>query len=231
VGRGTPRTALAGIGLVLLVGAGCERSSPPATRLDLSPPAPEQVLTGLEPLASIPVQLLTDAGVVHCTLDAQRAPHAVASFVGLATGRSPHRDARDGSLSDGPLYENLHFFRGVPGMFVQAGCQRDDGTGHPGYRFAPEPQPEDASRLGRGALFLAAYTPPPNRVDPAPPPAGHTLGSQFVIALTSMRHLAGRTTVLGRCDDLDVVERLARARQAGRLPLLERVLVGAESPR
>jgi peptidyl-prolyl cis-trans isomerase A (cyclophilin A) len=231
VRRGTARARLAGLGLAVLVGSACGRRSPPGIELDLEPPAPERVLAGFAALASIPVQLLTGEGVVHCTLDAERAPRAVASFVGLATGRSPHRNLRDGTLSFEPLYEHLHFFRAVPGIFVQTGCPLDDGTGHPGYRYAPEPHPDDPARLGRGALFLASYTSPPGRTDPHPPPPGHTLGSQFAIALTSMKHLAGKTTVLGRCEDLDVVERLARAREAGRSPVLERVVIEGGSPR
>jgi peptidyl-prolyl cis-trans isomerase A (cyclophilin A) len=199
--------------------------------LDLEPPAPEQVLDGFAPLANIPVQLLTAEGVVHCSLDAERAPRAVASFVGLATGRGAHRDPRDGTLSSAPLYNQMHFFRAVPGIFVQTGCPLDNGTGHPGYRFPPEPHADDAVRLGRGALFLASYTAPPGRSDLHPPLPGHTLGSQFVIALASMKHLAGKTTVLGHCEDLDVVERLARAREAGRLPALERVVVAAATQR
>jgi cyclophilin family peptidyl-prolyl cis-trans isomerase len=129
-----------------------------------------------------------------------------------------------------PMYQGLHFFRAVPGIFVQAGCPLDNGTGHPGYRIPPEPHPDDARRLGRGALFLASYTTPPNRTDPDPPPSGHTLGSQFTIALTSMKQVAGKTTVLGQCRDLDVVERLARARADGRFPLLERVEVDPAAP-
>ena len=167
--------------------------------------------------------------MIRCTLDAERAPQAVASFVGLATGRSPHRDVDDGRPSFTPLYERRRFFRTAPGIFVQTGCPLDDGTGHPGYRFRPEAHPDDAGRLGPGALFLAGYTPPPERGDPQPLPSEHTLGSQFVIALTSMRHLAGMTTVLGRCEDLDVAERLARAGQAGDPPLLERVVIDPPS--
>jgi hypothetical protein len=44
-----------------------------------------------------------------------------------------------------------------------------------------------------------------------------------------MRHLAGMTTVLGRCEDLDVAERLAQAGQAGEPPLLERVVIDSPS--
>ena len=68
-------------------------------------------------------------------------------------------------------------------------------------------------------------------MDPSPPPPGDTVGSQFVIALTNMQHLAGKTTVLGRCDDLGVVERIAEQRKAGAFPTLERVLTSAGEPR
>lgn len=209
--------------LALLAGLGCGRAPARRIALGLAPPDPERVLAGLEPRARISARLLTDEGVIHCTLDAERAPHAVASFVGLATGRSAHRDPRDGSPTSLPLYTARRFFRAVPGVFVQSGCPFDDGTGHPGYRFAPEPNADDAARLGPGALLLASYTPAPGRSDPEPPAPGQTLGSQFVITLTNMQHLAGRTTVLGRCQDLDIVERLARAVGAGRPPLLERI--------
>ncbi|HTV17159.1 MAG TPA: peptidylprolyl isomerase [Polyangiaceae bacterium] len=182
------------------------------------------------PRAAIPIRLSTDEGSVHCTLDAERAPRAVSMFIGLATGRAAHRRPRDGVVTTEPLYQGLHFFRAVPGIFVQAGCPLDNGTGHPGYRIPPEPHADDAQRLARGALFLASYTAPPGRTDPDPPPPGHTLGSQFVIALTSMKQVAGDTTVLGRCQDLDIVERLAQARRAGRLPLLERIELDASEP-
>jgi peptidyl-prolyl cis-trans isomerase A (cyclophilin A) len=173
------------------------------------PPAPEQILAGVASRAHIPVVLQTSDGDVHCLLDAEHAPRGVALFLGLATGRAVRRDPLSLALTHEPLYVQRRFFRAVPGFFVQTGCPLDDGTGHPGYRIAPEPAPDDAARLARGALFFATYTAPPGRTDPSPPPPGDTIGSQFVIALTSMKHLAGTTTVLGRRDDLDVVERLA----------------------
>jgi hypothetical protein len=37
--------------------------------------------------------------------------------------------------------------------------------------------------------------------------------------------------VLGRCDDLGVVERIAEQRKAGAFPTLERVLTSAGEPR
>jgi cyclophilin family peptidyl-prolyl cis-trans isomerase len=47
--------------------------------------------------------------------------------------------------------------------------------------------------------------------------AGHVIGSQFVITLTDMRHLAGQVTVIGAGSELDVVGRLAE-RVAAKAP-------------
>jgi cyclophilin family peptidyl-prolyl cis-trans isomerase len=108
------------------------------------------------------------------------------------------------------MYRDLPFFRAIPDALVQSGCPLGNGTGHPGYRIPVEPSPDDAQRLGRpGALLLARYHPPPNRVDPAPPPPGHVIGSQFVITLTDMSHLANEVTVIGSCTDLARVGAIA----------------------
>jgi cyclophilin family peptidyl-prolyl cis-trans isomerase len=206
----------------------CRRSPPAADAL--GPPAPAIALAGLGP-GPIAVTLQTDAGAIHCSLDPARAPGAVALFVGLATGRAAWREPASQAVTTRPLYRDRAFFRAIPGVMIQSGDPRDDGTGHPGYRIPIEARPDDRAELARpGALVLARYTPPPGRSDPHPPPAGHLLGSQFAILLTDMSHLAGQTTVLGHCGDLAVVaviaEAVARAPAAGlRGPTLLRVTV------
>jgi len=94
---------------------------------------------------------------------------------------------------------------------VQSGCPAGDGTGTPGYRIEVEAREQDAVELAQpGALALARYTVPPGRADPSPPPLGHVIGSQFAITLVDMRHLAGQVSVIGRCQDLDVVRRISQ---------------------
>ena len=210
----------------VLGGVAC-RSRPVAPALVLGPPEPAVALAGFEAGAPIPARLETDAGVIHCELDATRTPHAVALFVGLAIGRAVWRDPRSGMLTARPLYRDLVFHRGIPGVLVQSGDPLGDGTGHPGYRIAVEASADDRARLARpGALLLARYTPAPGRVDPAPPPPGHVLGSQFVIALTDMSHLTGQVSVIGHCADLDRVRALAaRLGAGGAAPRLARVSV------
>jgi len=153
----------------------------------------------------------TTEGAIRCELDPTRTPKSVAMFVGFATGRAPWRDPRTQQIVRRPLYADLAVFRAIPDALVQSGCPLGDGTGTPGYRVPVEPAADDRARLARpGALLLARYNPPPNRVDPSPPPPGAVIGSQFVVTLTDMSHLADQVTVVGSCADLDVARRVAK---------------------
>lgn len=168
---------------------------------------------------------------MHCTVDAAKTPRGAALFIGLATGRAAHRDPQTESVTWSPLYRGRKFFRSIPDVYVQTGCPLDTGMGSPGYRIRPEPRDDDVARLTEsGALVLLPYTPPPNREDPAPPPAGHTIGSQFAVTMTDMKHLAGTVTVLGRCSDVDVARSIARAREQGETPTLIRATVEGAPP-
>lgn len=160
----------------------------------------------------MPFLLDTSEGPVRCTIDAARVPRAAAMVVGLAAGRARFRDPASGDVVRRPYYRDMLFFRAIDGVLVQTGCPSNNGTGHPGYRIPVEAEPGDVERLSRpGALFLARYTPPPNRPDPASPAPGEVIGTQLVVGLTNMSHLAGKVTVLGACADLDVVRRIAGA--------------------
>lgn len=181
----------------------------------LAPPTPEAVFGPTLP-ARLALSLHTDEGDLACELEPRRAPHGAALFVALARGGFPWRDPRTGRVRTDALYREVPFHRVIPGVLAQTGCPLGNGFGHPGYRIPAEPQPEDAARLALpGALFFARYTPPPGRADPSPPPPGQVLGSQFGVGLVSMAHLAGQTTVLGRCE---VSAALLRLGQRARAP-------------
>jgi len=184
--------------LVLSMLASCSRS------VIVEPPP------RLESRAPIPVVLETTEGSVRCELEAAHAPQAVAMVVGLATARAAFRDPLTGEAVRRPYYDGLAFFRAIPNVLVQTGCPVGDGSGTPGYRIPLEAHDDDASKLSHaGALLLARYQPPPNRADPSPPAPGRTIGSQIVITLDDMSHLAGEVTVIGSCSDLEIVRRIA----------------------
>jgi peptidyl-prolyl cis-trans isomerase A (cyclophilin A) len=200
--------------LALLIACACDRAElPECAAANLAPPSLAEALG--EERDPVRVVLETDRGAIRCELDAARAPMGVATFVGLAEGRACYRDARTGALRRGHYYDGLVFHRRIEGALAQSGCPLGDGTGTPGFRFRLEPSGDDERLLADpGALLLATYTPPPGRDDPNPPPEGHVAGSQFAIALRPMSHVAGEVTVLGRCDDLDVVREIAAAERS-----------------
>ncbi|MEP7051993.1 MAG: peptidylprolyl isomerase, partial [Pseudomonadota bacterium] len=208
-----------GVGVALgLVLAGCQAGH--EKQAPLGPPEPARALAGLRLERPISARLETSEGTIHCGLDAARAPRSVALFVGLAVGRARFRDLRSGAIVTRPFYRDQTFFRAIPDLLVQSGCPLGNGTGTPGYRIALEPSASDAQRLAEpGALFLASYHPAPNRTDPAPPPPGQVIGSQFVVSLGNMSHLAGQVNVLGVCTDLERVRAIARIVAAGAHPV------------
>lgn len=204
------RVSLKWLALLLTLASCRARTDSNATEESLGPPSLDSAMAGLPRDRAFPMRLVSDRGAIRCELDPRGAPHAVALFVGFATGRARFRDPRSGEIAARPLYRNLPFTRGVRSVLIQSGDPVGDGSGQPGYRIAVESAANDAERLSTpGALVLARYQAPPGRTDPNPPPRGHVLGSQFAVLLTDMRHLAGKVSVLGRCDDLDLAREIA----------------------
>ena len=184
--------------------------APADAPLALRAPTLAEALSDLPHDRPFVVSLETDIGSLRCELDPTRTPHAVALFVGLATGRATFLDPTTRQPLRRPMYRDLPFQRAVPGMLIQSGDPVGDSSGNPGYRIAVEASADDVDRLTQpGALVLARYTSPPGRIDPQPPPKGLVLGSQFAVLLSAMPHLAGQLSVIGRCNDLQVAQRIA----------------------
>jgi peptidyl-prolyl cis-trans isomerase A (cyclophilin A) len=178
-------------------------------RKAIGPPATDVALEGFSRERPIPIVLETTEGPIHCELDPTRTPKTVAMFVGFATGRAEWLDPRTKEVAHRPLYADLAVFRAIPDAMFQTGCPIGDATGTPGYRVPVEASGDDGRRLASpGALFFARYNPPPNRTDPNPPPPGDVIGSQFVVSVTDMHHLAGNVTVVGSCTDLETANRI-----------------------
>ena len=222
-GAGAVAAAALAVGLAALAASSScarPRRPPPPDDASIAAPEPAAIFGGAPP-AHARLVLETDAGAVHCEIDPARVPRAAALVVGLARGETAFRDARSGAIVRRPYYDGLTFFRRLPGEMVQTGCPLGDGTGHPGFRIPLETGAADATLLAHpGALLLAHYQPPPGRADPRPPPPGHVIGSQLVIALEPMTQNLGAVTVLGRCEDLDVVRRLSTVPRAAPAPVL-----------
>jgi len=162
-------------------------------------------------------RLCTDLGDIVVKLEQARAPLAVASFVGLATGSIDWKDPKTGKRMKGhPFYDGLLFHRTIRNFVVQCGDPKtrypdmvdEWGTGGPGYSFADEFSSE--LRHNRpGVLSMANSGPDTN-------------GSQWFITEVPTPHLDGRHAVFGLVvDGHDVVKQIANAPARGDRPKQE----------
>jgi cyclophilin family peptidyl-prolyl cis-trans isomerase len=137
----------------------------------------------------------TSLGALRCALYEDKAPMTVANFVGLATGRKPWTNPRTGATERyRPFYNNLIFHRVIPGFMIQGGDPLGTGTGGPGYKFGDEVG--KGLSMEPGMLAMANSGPATN-------------GSQFFVMEGTATWLDDKHTIFGRCDDLDVVKKIA----------------------
>jgi peptidyl-prolyl cis-trans isomerase A (cyclophilin A) len=81
----------------------------------------------------------TSAGDLKCVLFPDKAPNAVANFVGLATGTKDWRDPATGKTVHGkPLYDGVIFHRTIPNFMIQGGDPSGTGSGDVGIHFNDE---------------------------------------------------------------------------------------------
>jgi len=135
----------------------------------------------------------TYSGDLHCALFPEIAPLAVGNFVGLATGQKSWRDP-GGTERHMPFYNGLTFHRRIDGFIIQGGDPVGDGTGGPGYAFDDEVTAD--LPFEPGVLAMANKGP-------------NTNGSQFFIMDGTAPWLAGKYTIFGMCEELDVVHKIA----------------------
>ena len=141
----------------------------------------------------------TSMGTLRCTLMPDRAPRAVAQFVGLANGTRPYRTRRGWVAK--PAYDESRIHRVVPGAMVVGGRPRDAHPEGTGLVAVPESWP--GMRHDRAGLLCAAGR---GRLG-----AGELLltgsGASF-----DARADAGAPppTVFGRCEPAALVEKMTR---------------------
>ncbi len=147
-------------------------------------------------------QLDTSMGTIHCELFGDKAPVAVANFVGLATGQKPWLNPSTGSVEQKkPYFDGLTFHRVIAGFMIQGGDPLGAGTGGPGYNFDNEI--DRSLTMDPGALAMA-NTGHPN-----------SNGSQFFIMEGSKPGLLGGYTIFGQCSDADVVKKITSVKTDG----------------
>ena len=183
----------------------------PAPEPPPPPPRPRPPVAGdlaeytkdLGPGTQLIAKLETSHGTLTCELRPDKAPMAVANFVGLATGKKPWLDPATGEVRTGkPFYDGLIFHRVIPNFMIQGGDPLGRGTGGPGYTFDDEIW--DGARVVPGALAMA---------NAGMRNQGGTNGSQFFIMEDGERpDLSPRHTVFGMCGTLDVIKTIARVK-------------------
>lgn len=137
------------------------------------------------PIATI---TLSDDSVMRFELFVQEAPNTVANFVQLAQSG---------------FYNDLPFFRVVPGLLIQSGCKNGDGSGMAGHviqgEFAANDIPNSLSHT-RGTISMARQT------------DYDTASSQFFIMHGSFAEYDGNYAAFGRAMDdatLAVIDKVA----------------------
>lgn len=133
--------------------------------------------------------LVTNHGKIVLSLEFEKCPLTVCSFVSLAEGTMDIN-------RKGPYYDGLTFHRIIKDFMIQGGCPQGTGTGSPGYKFRDEIDPS-LKHSGKGILSMANSGPATN-------------GSQFFITHAATPHLDGRHTVFGKTvEGMEVVDKIA----------------------
>jgi peptidyl-prolyl cis-trans isomerase A (cyclophilin A) len=197
-GRSRPRSAIA------------EPSSRPAPPDDdpnaapLADPGPDpmrgsftlaQAVVGLPATGPLVATIKTSKGELRCKLFDEKAPIAVANFVGLARGARPFKDK--GQWVTRAAYDGTTFHRVIKGFMVQGGDPQGTGRGEPGYVFKDELWAGNGSKHDRPGLLCMANRGP------------DTNGMQFFITDASAPHLDRSYTIFGECAPVSVVHAIA----------------------
>jgi len=154
-----------------------------------------QAVAGLPPTGPLVANIKTSKGDLKCKLLEEKAPIAVANFVGLARGTRPFKDR--GQWVTRNAYDGTTFHRIIKGFMIQGGDPKGTGTGEPGYVFKDELWTGLGSKHDRAGLLCMANRGP------------DTNGMQFFITDAPAAHLDRSYTIFGECTPLGVVHGIA----------------------
>lgn len=148
--------------------------------------------------------IATSQGTLHCQLFDDKAPAAVANFVGLATGKKAWTNPATHQAEVGkPFYDGLTFHRVIPQFMIQGGDPLGKGSGGPGYEFGDEVN--NGLAMKPGTLAMANAGPGTN-------------GSQFFITEIGPDWLNNHHTIFGQCKEIDLVKKITALRGPGDRP-------------
>jgi cyclophilin family peptidyl-prolyl cis-trans isomerase len=136
----------------------------------------------------------TEFGDMRALLFEKDTPIAVRTFVGLAQGTQPWKNA-DHKFVKKPLYDNTTFFRIIPGTAIQGGSPTGNNRFDCGFVIQDEILP--GLRFQAGSLAVANGGP-------------DTGSCQFFITTEPMKSWDGKYTIFGTVvEGEDIVEKMA----------------------
>jgi peptidyl-prolyl cis-trans isomerase A (cyclophilin A) len=172
--------------------------------------------TAAAPAKAPTAVLHTTEGDMKCELFPDKAPKAVANFIGLAKGTKVWTDPAGKPVHGKPLYDGITFHRTLPAFMIQAGDPTGTGSGEVGIEFSDELHADLLfDQPGRLAMANVAGNPA-------------TSGSQFFITEKELPRLnpclteggcpqlgRGKGTgyiIFGQCDDstVELVKQISR---------------------
>lgn len=188
-----------------------ESSASPAPSASSASPSPAQVVdagpdptggnftladatAGMTSRGPLFATIKTSLGDLRCKLFDDKAPIAVANFVGLARGERPWKDPKTGGWVKRPAYDGTTFHRVIKGFMIQGGDPTGTGRGEPGFTFPDEMW--GAKHDKPGLLCMANRGP-------------NTNGMQFFITDAKTPHIDRSYTIFGECSPVDTVHTLA----------------------
>jgi peptidyl-prolyl cis-trans isomerase A (cyclophilin A) len=178
-----------------------ELAAPPAPLAEAGPDPMSgsfslaQATAGMPTTGALVATIKTSKGELHCKLFDEKAPIAVANFVGLARGARPFKDK--GAWVTRAAYDGTTFHRVIKGFMIQGGDPQGTGRGEPGYVFKDELWTGMGSKHDRPGLLCMANRGP------------DTNGMQFFITDASAPHLDRSYTIFGECNPVSVVHAIA----------------------
>ncbi len=149
----------------------------------------------------------TSAGDFTAKLLEKDTPESVRAFVGLAQGTKSWRDPKTGKMVNRPLFNNLLFYRVIPGDMIQSGSPNGTSAWNCGFSIRDEFLP--GLRFDRAGKLAMANSGNDN-----------SGGCQFFITLGPISRWNGKYAIFGEVvQGMDVVEKINRAPAHGEEPV------------